>query len=147
MYFLRFFSSGLPHCDWVKAAPGNVIYKDVFPLLGGHVCSFVPRGRGKLFMQIFLRCKNPNEPGLKNPVARELFYGPVNDCPLKSWRVCLKSLSVNDKRRCSRLEAESWRLAGGLWLHPGGWRLEARERHAFRIGLNEQEMIYEFSWR
>ena len=92
MYLLELFSSSLPHFDWVEAAPGNVIYKDVFALLGGRVRSFVPRGLGKLFMQIFLRSQSPNETGLKNPVARELFYEPVNDCPLKSWRVCLTSL-------------------------------------------------------
>ena len=92
MYFLKFFSSSLPHFGWVKAAPGNVIYKDVFALLGGRVRSFVPKGLGKLFMQIFLKFKSPNETGLKNPVARELFYEPVNDCPLKSWWVCFTSL-------------------------------------------------------
>ena len=40
----------------------------------------------------------------------------------------MKSLSVNDKHRCSRLEVESWRPRAGGW-RPGpdaeGWRLQA----------------------
>ena len=42
-----------------------------------------------------------------------------------------------------RLRAGDWRLdAGGVCLEAGGWRLEARE-----IRFDEQEMLYEFSWR
>ena len=40
----------------------------------------------------------------------------------------MKSLSVNDKHRRSRLEAESWRPSAGGWrprLDAEGWRLEA----------------------
>ena len=70
MDLLELFSSSLPHFDWVMAVPGNVIYKDVFILLGGHVRSFVPRGLWKLFMQVFLRFQSPNEAGLQNPVTR-----------------------------------------------------------------------------
>ena len=40
----------------------------------------------------------------------------------------MKSLSVNDKHRCLRLEAESWRPRAGDWRprpDAEGWRLEA----------------------